>query len=192
MMNTAASIRLAVAILMPASLFAADRIKIEAKILGSVVTKIPHDIAEFAKLKGGNIMTDRSMTVEFSNEGELARVSQSSQPGNSNQEDQSLSTEVVITVKPERQGEDIAFKGCLKITAIVGGVKMGDQTQSETVTRTIDFSGKQKKGEEGWFDLINPPNLLTQKKITVWIRFEPPDAEQENGGGQPSARSESE
>jgi hypothetical protein len=55
-MNTTALIRLAIAILMPASLCAADRIKIETKILESKVIKIPHNFAVAAKLKDVDLL----------------------------------------------------------------------------------------------------------------------------------------
>ena len=189
-MKTAASFSLAIAILIPASLSAADRIRIETKIIESEVTKIPHNLAEIAKLKGVEMKTAPSVTTEFSNNGKLDIIRDYIPPSASNQKFEWVRTGITISVTPERQGEEIFFNGCLTITELVGEAIKKHQTQSETVTRTIYFSGKQKMGEEGWFDLIKPTNRLTQKKITVWIRFEQPIAEQD-GGGQPATRPES-
>ena len=189
-MNTTALIRLAIAILMPASLYAADRIKIETKILESKVIKIPHNFAEAAKLKDVDLLSAPSITSEFSKNAKVEVIRDYQPPSATNQKFESSSTGVTVSVTPERKGEDIAFNGCLTITELVGEASNEHQAQSETLTRTIYFSGSQKKGEEGWFDLVNPPNGSTQKKITVWIRFEQPNAEQD-GGGQPATRPES-
>ena len=189
-MKTAACFSLAIAILIPDSLSAADRIRIETKILESEVTKIPHNLAEVSKLKGVDLVTAPSITTEFSKSGKVEIIRGYLPPSASNKKFESLSTGVIISVTPERQGEEIFFNGCLTITELVGEAIEKHQTQSETVTRTIYFSGKQKKGEEGWFDLIKPTNRLTQKKITLLIRFEQPNAEQD-GGGQPATRPES-
>jgi hypothetical protein len=189
-MKTAACFSLAIAILIPATLNAADRIRIETKILESEVAKIPHNLAEVSKLKGVDLVTAPSFTTEFSKNGKLEIIRGYLPPSASNKKFESLSTGVTISVTPERQGEEISFNGCLTITELVGEAIQKHQTQSETVTRTIYFSGKQKKGEDGWFDLIKPTNRLTQKKITLLIRFEQPNAEQD-GGEQPATRPES-
>jgi hypothetical protein len=53
-----------------------------------------------------------------------------------------------------------------------------NQKFESSSTGVTDSVTPERKGEEGRFDLVNPPNGSTQKKITVWIRFEQPDAEQ--------------
>jgi hypothetical protein len=189
-MNTTALIRVAIAILMPASLCAADSIMIETKIIQSEVTKITHNLREVAKLKGVDLLSAPPMTIEFAKNGRVEIIREYQPPSAANQKFECSSIGVTISVTPERQGEDIAFKGCLTMTQLVGEANIKHQAQSETVTRTIYFSGMQKRGEEGWFDLVNPTNGSTQKKITVWIRFEQPKAEQ-NGGGQTATGSES-
>jgi len=171
-MNTVPSIRLAIALLLPASLCAADPIRIETKIFESEVTKIPHSLTEVAKLKGVDLLSVPSITTRFSNTGKAEVLRNYTPPSATNQKFDSSSTGVTISVTPQRQGEDIDFKGCLTVAELVGEANKEHQTQSETVTRTIYFSGQQKKGEEGWFDLVNPTRRPAQKKITLWIRFE--------------------
>lgn len=176
-LTSAASMSLAIAMLMPASLCAGDLIKIETKILSTGVTKLPHNIAEVANLKGVDILCPPSINTKFSNSGKLEILRDYIPPSCTNQKFESSSIGVTISVTPERQGEQIAFNACLTITELVGEVNLEHRTQSETVTRTIYFSGIQKMGEEGWFVLIDPPKGSTQKKISAWIRFEQPNIE---------------
>ena len=70
--------------LMPASLCAGDLIKIETMIVESVATKLPHNIAEVANLKGVDILQPPPITTKFSNNGKLEMLRDYNPPSATN------------------------------------------------------------------------------------------------------------
>lgn len=196
-MKTTIAIGLAIAILLPASLCAANPIRIETKIFESDGIKIPHDLTEIAKLKGVRILNTPSVTTKPAQDTKV-EIIEEYQPASVTKEDfDSVNTGITLAINPEQEGDSIAFTGTLTISRLVGEGKRADQTQSEIISRTIYFSGNQKAGQEGWFDLVNPitgrqaewigvgennaANLPQQNKITVWIRFDIPNADLQQG-----------
>lgn len=197
-MNPSTAISLAIAILSQTLLCASNPIRIETKIFESEGIKIPHNLTEVAKLEGLNLMTTPSITTKSAQRAKV-EITREYQPESVTKEKfESVNTGITLTIIPEQKGDSISFTGTLTISRVVGEEKQDNQTQSEIITRKIYFSGNQKAGQEGWFDLVNPTtvgqqkwidfgndtavNLPQQKKISVWIRLHNQDAEQDDSG----------
>ena len=187
-MKTSLPIRLAIAILMPAPLCVADPIRIETKIFESGDINIPHNLTELAKHERVTMMSIPIITSEAAKNGKIEIIKGYEPASITNSKFDRLNTGMTLSILPEQQGEYVSFTGSLTISKIVGEGSRDNQTQSDTITRTIYFSGKQKVGQESWFDLVNPTNngqeewidlgktkpanASLQKKITLWIRLD--------------------
>lgn len=163
--------------LLPASLFAADQIIVETKIFESSSTKIPHDLAQIAKIKGTDIMSAPTIITKSGKKAKIEIVREYQPASVAPSLFKAATTGVSISVTPHLKDGKIAFSATITASELVGEKAQKKQTQAEIASRTLYISGIQKKGEEGWFDLVNPRQGKEGRKLTIWMRFNLHNAE---------------
>ena len=168
-MNT--TIVSALLVLLTQSIYAGTTVLIETKVIESSVNQIPHDLAKAANLKGTDLLSAPSVTVESQNEGKVEIVRQFQPPGIASSKFPQVPIGVTAVVTPRLQDGKVTFTATFTLSELVGETSKKDQTQAEVISRTIFVSGIQEEGEEGWFDLIDPKEGKGGKKLAVWFRF---------------------
>jgi hypothetical protein len=146
-------------LLLPASLFAADEVKVQTKVFESNKS-IPHDLVKLSKMKGVDIMTTPDIITKSGEKVNIETNHKLQPVGIAPIDLKPITIKVTPTVKDGK----ISYTAQYTISKKINNKSVEGQTRTEITSRDLYVSGISTVGEELWFDYLDPNS---SKKITV-------------------------
>ena len=155
------------ALLMPASLFAVEQIKVETKFL-EADAPIPHDIAKINQMKGADLLSAPSVTTKSGQSATLSITHDFSPASVTSSNFPAVPTGITFQITPEIKEGRLIYAAHVTVCDLVSAKHSGEQTASETTSHELYISGTSKDGEAMWIELSDTAD---GKKRMLWLQF---------------------